>query len=80
MNNEIKQEIISYLQQVPTDTILGTGINLFIQQVELKTDADYKRVVMDLKQQMIDGPKNMQKVLGTSYDYFKNFPAAELSS
>ncbi len=74
-----KQQIISYLQQVPTDTIWGVGINLFVENVDLKTDDDYIKVVKDLQSQLNDGPNNMKTVLGPSYDFFKNLPAAELS-
>lgn len=79
MNNNLKQQILSNLQQVPTDTMWGLGINLFVQNVHLKTDADYVKVVTDLKSQLKDGPNNMKVVLGPSYDFFKNLPAAELS-
>jgi len=79
MNNHLKQQILSNLQQVPTDTLWGLGINLFVEHVHLKTDADYVKVVTDLKSQLQDGPNNMKTVLGPSYDFFKNLPAAELS-
>lgn len=77
--NETKQQIVSHLQQVPTDTIWGVGINLFVEHIYLKTDEDYIRVVKDLQCQLKDGPENMKNVLGPSYEFFKSFPAAELS-
>lgn len=79
ISNATKQQIISHLQQVPTNTIWGVGINLFVQNVHLKNDEDYVRVVKDLQSQMNDGADNMKVVLGNTFDFFKNFPAAELS-
>lgn len=79
ISTEKKQQIINNLQQVPCDTVWGVGIQLFMQHVGLKSDAQIIQVVKDLQSQMVDGPENMKVVMGTTYDYFKNLPAAELS-
>ena len=79
ISNTTKQQIISNLQQVPRNTVWGIGLNLFVQHVEIKTDEDYIKVVTDLQSQLHDGPDTMKKVLGSSYEFFKNIPAAELS-
>lgn len=79
ISNHTKQQIISNLQQVPPNTIWGIGLNLFVQHVHMKSDEDYVKVVTDLQSQINDGPHSMEKVLGPSYNFFKNIPAAELS-
>ena len=80
LSEKVKQEIISQLQQVPTGSIWGCGIQLFLSNVELRTDEDFERIVKDIKSQMIDGPNNMKTVMGPAHDYFKNFPATALSA
>ena len=77
ITNETKQQIISNLQQVPVETVWGIGINLFVEQVAIKTDEDYKRIVADLQSQLSDGPEGMKNVLGPSYDFFKDLQLNE---
>lgn len=80
INQDIKQQIISHLQHVPTDTIWGVGIHLFVEHVQLKTDDQFIQLVKDLQSQMQDGPNNMKKVMGDSYAFFKYLSAEELSA
>lgn len=64
-----RNEIIANLKLVPTETVFGLGIQIFVENV-VKTDEDYKRAVKDIKGAIADGPNYMKEILGESFNYF----------
>lgn len=70
MTLEKKQEIVHNLLQVPDNSLMGTFIKNFIDNLQGKSDEDLKRLVDEIKDNIPKNPELMQSVLGETYDYF----------
>ena len=70
---ETRSKIIQALGIIPTNTIWGIGISLFLDNISEKTDQEILNLIRDLQSQIFDGPNNMKIVLGASFDFFKYY-------
>lgn len=80
MSPHYKQQTISHLQNLPADTFFSICILLAVQQIQFTQDGQFVSVVQDVQRMMREAPVYMLQVLGLdAYNFFQNFPAAELS-
>ncbi len=65
-----KAEIVTKLEQVPTQTLWGLGIQAFLNNISCKVDEDFTGLISDIKSAIQDGPNHMKEILGDSFSYF----------
>lgn len=66
----LKCEIVKMLHSVERKNGFGDAINAFLNK-KVKTDDDFTEVLTMLKDQMLDVPVMMEKLLGDTYQFFQ---------
>ena len=71
LTQQNRDAIIGTLQKIPSNTIYGMGVKLFLDEEKSKTDEQVIEIVKEIKQALVNGPENMKPVLGHTYNFFK---------
>lgn len=66
-----KAQVLDRLAKVSDQTFVGYAIRLFCCNAHLKTDAEVRQVVIDLRSQINDNPSVMKRCLGSQFRFIR---------
>ena len=76
MKQAERKRIINHLAQVNHPGLAGESIRGFVSNSHLKSDQEVISCIKAIKDQIIDAPGPMQRVLGNQFYFFKRLKIA----
>lgn len=73
MLNTDKQELVKNLLQADKETMWGSIIHNFIDDINNKSDNDLLKLVAELKEANSHNSEMVKDILGASYEYVVNY-------